>query len=515
MLKSVASNKWIYLGSILSLLFFVTIGHYLALSNQRQQQLDFSRLVLDNSERISQQLADSLRAVNQAGLVECTKPVLDKIRVIASRFPYVGDIGIIQDEKLACSADWGILVNPVSLPRHSFLTTSGFEIYIKPTSLLPSNVVRDMTRLGNTVAFTSELLTHQVYQGPEGVTYELVTQDGKNAFFKLLDMPAGGNSLTTLSTRLCSEQYDFCVITHNERAGLLAYKAAPLTFYILFSLCLGGLIAFATTSFQEEKKSLEFRLKRAIQRNELYLEYQPVVHAHQHNIVGMEALLRWKDDLYGQVSPELFIPVATKLDIYGKISTFIVSRALDEVHELLEKDEKLTISLNVSTYEINAPDYLDRLQAQVLRYDLKPTQIKLEITERINEYHQKIADFTTSAREKGFKISLDDFGTGSSNILWLTAIDFDEIKLDKIFINGLHEELKKDLFTSMLQGIAKLNKQIVFEGVESPHELRLIESFDRHALIQGWVFYKAMPVKRLAQAIQERNHPGHVASRIG
>lgn len=511
MLRSVANNRWIYFGGIISLLLFTSIGHWLALSNQKQQQLNFSRLILDNSERISQQLADSLRDVNQAGLIECTKPTLDKIRMIASRYPYVGDIGIIENEKLACSADWGILEKPVSLPLYSFLTTSGFEIYIKPTSLLPSNVIRDMTRLGNIVAFTSELLTHQIYKGPEGVTYELVTKDGKNAFFKLLDMPSGGNKLTTLSTRLCSEQYDFCVVTYNSRAGILAYQPLPIVIFMLLALILGGLVAFSVTSYQEEKQSLEFRLKRAIQRNELYLEYQPVVQVIRHNIVGVEALLRWKDDLYGQVSPELFIPVATKLKIYNKISRFIVSRALDDLHDILKGDEKLTVSLNISTDDINNPDYLERIEAQVLARGLKPEQIKLEITERISEYHQKIADFAKLARNKGFKVSLDDFGTGSSNIVWLTSIDFDEIKLDKIFIHGLHEELKRGLFISMLNGIAKLNKRIVFEGVESPHELRLIESFDKHALIQGWLFYKAMPAGRLPQALRERNTPSRVA----
>lgn len=507
MLKSLTGNQRIYLGCFISLLVFLIIGHYSTLVLQKNKQLDFSKNLLIKSDEVTLQLTTSLRDVNHAALIECNKPTIDKIRIIASRYPYVDDIGIAEGDKLICTANWGVLEKKSQLPRHNFITASGFEVYLKPRDLFPSQLVRNMTRLGNIVVFSSRLRTEQIYKDTTDFSYELVTKNGEHKFISLAGSSPARGHFSTLSTRLCSDAFDYCIVTYNGSAGILAYHPLSIALYCVIALCFGGLIAFSVTSYQEEKRSLEFRLIRAIKREELYLEYQPVVHAVQHHIVGVEALLRWKDDLYGQVSPELFIPIATKLALYKNISFFIAQRALSDLQHLLKQDGELVVSLNISNYEINKPEYLDYLHKQVIHHGIKSHQIKLEITERIHEYHQKIAEFSAAARHKGFKVSLDDFGTGASNIVWLTSIDFDEIKLDKIFIHGLHEELKRDLFISMLNGIAKLNKQLVFEGVESPHELRLIESFDQNAFIQGWLFYKAMPAARLTRIIREKRIP--------
>ena len=504
MLKSVAGNQRIYLGCFISLLLFLLVGHFSTLALQKNKQLAFSKNLLIKSDEVTLQLATSLRAVNQAALIECNKPTIDKIRIIASYYPYVDDIGIAEGDKLLCTANWGILEKQSQLPRHDFITASGVDVYLTPRDLFPSPLIRNMPRLAHVVAFSSRLRAEQIYKDTADFSYELVTKNGEHKFISLAGSPAASNHFSTLSTRLCSDTFDYCIVTYNDSVGILAYQPLLIALYCVIALCFGGLIAFSITSYQEEKRSLEFRLIRAIKREELYLEYQPVVHAVQHHIVGVEALLRWKDELYGQVSPELFIPIATKLALYKHISFFIAHRALHDLQHLLKQDSNLMVSLNISNYEITKPEYLDYLHKQVILHDIKPHQIKLEITERINEYHQKISEFAIAARKKGFKVSLDDFGTGASNIVWLTSIDFDEIKLDKIFIHGLHEELKRDLFISMLNGIAKLNKQLVFEGVESPHELRLIESFDKHAFIQGWLFYKALPAARLTHIIAEK-----------
>lgn len=131
------------------------------------------------------------------------------------------------------------------------------------------------------------------------------------------------------------------------------------------------------------------------------------------------------------------------------------------------------------------------------RHDIRPQQIKIEITERSGEYYKKIAAFSLQAMNRGLRIALDDFGTGSSNLLWLTEVFYDEIKLDKFFVNGLKNEYKRTILSSILEIVCQLNKQIVFEGVESKTDYEFVKSFDENALIQGWYFYKSMPIEKL------------------
>ncbi|VFS57757.1 RNase II stability modulator [Raoultella planticola] len=103
------------------------------------------------------------------------------------------------------------------------------------------------------------------------------------------------------------------------------------------------------------------------------------------------------------------------------------------------------------------------------------------------------------------RIALDDFGTGSSNLQWLTEVFYDEIKLDKFFVNGLKNEYKRAILTSLLDVVCRLNKQIVFEGVESKIDFEFVKSFDEDALIQGWYFYKSMPIEKLTALLLPRH----------
>ncbi|WP_421271790.1 CSS-motif domain-containing protein [Aeromonas taiwanensis] len=269
MLKSVAGNQRIYLGSFISLLLFLLAGHYSTLAFQKNKQLAFSKNILIKSDEVTLQLATSLRDVNQAGLIECDKPSIDKIRIIASNYPYVDDIGLAEGDKLICTANWGILEKQSRLPRHDFITASGFEVYLKPRDLFPSRLIRNMTRLGNVVAFSSRLRAEQIYKDTTDFSYELVTRNGEHKFISSAGSPTASTPLSTLSTRLCSDAFDYCIVTYNDRAGILAYHPLLITLYCIIAICFGGLIAFSVTSYQEEKRSLEFRLIRAIKREEL------------------------------------------------------------------------------------------------------------------------------------------------------------------------------------------------------------------------------------------------------
>lgn len=227
------------------------------------------------------------------------------------------------------------------------------------------------------------------------------------------------------------------------------------------------------------------------------MEYQPIILAGTKEIIGFEALVRWKDSIYGQVSPELFISISEKNCFYDKLSEFIIYTALDEFNEILKENNNIHLSINITNIEIKDPEFIKNLSYLLAGYNIPTNQIKIEITERIDESSKNIRLFSKNAKKEGFIISLDDFGTGSSNIQWLTEINFDEIKLDKIFIKGLLDDKNKLFFISLLNALSKLNKKLVFEGVELENEYKYIYEHNPLNLIQGWYFYKSLSIQEV------------------
>lgn len=246
-----------------------------------------------------------------------------------------------------------------------------------------------------------------------------------------------------------------------------------------------------------KSQTIESRLRNAIKNKLLYMEYQPIILASTKEIVGFEALVRWKDSIYGQVSPELFISISEKNCFYDKLSEFIIYTALDEFNEILKENNNIHLSINITNIEIKDSDFIKNLSYLLAGYNIPTNQIKIEITERIDESSKNIRLFSKNVKKEGFIVSLDDFGTGSSNIQWLTEINFDEIKLDKIFIKGLLDDKNKLFFISLLNALSKLNKKLVFEGVELENEYKYIYEHNPLNLIQGWYFYKSLSIQEV------------------
>lgn len=239
---------------------------------------------------------------------------------------------------------------------------------------------------------------------------------------------------------------------------------------------MGFLLASLASSVINARKSLEKRFVRAVKKNALYMEYQPIVQVSGRKIVAFEALIRWQDKYFDNVSPELFLGIARRLGLYRKLYAFVMQSSLNEMHAHLRQNPLLRLSINVEDEEINDSKYLQRLVSECLSRDINHEQIKLEITESSHSAPDLIASFCQNAKKYGFIISLDDFGTGTSNIQWLTVLDFDEIKIDRIFIANIDDPMKRGLLISMVNSLQNTGKQLIFEGVETTRQFEFIRS---------------------------------------
>lgn len=232
--------------------------------------------------------------------------------------------------------------------------------------------------------------------------------------------------------------------------------------------------------------------------------YQPIVRASDEQVMGLEALVRWKDNHFGQVSPEFFVVLAERLGCYRLLSDLVITNSLLDMQSSLKSFPDLQLSLNVGDDEVRDNEYLHRLSDQCYLMGISIRQIKIEITERCHASYDEIASFCKSARQSGFSVSLDDFGTGTANIAWLTELDFDEVKIDKFLMNNIADTDKRKMLTSVVDGLRKTGKRLVFEGVETREQLDFIHRIDPEFLVQGWYTGKPMSALNVKALLEHK-----------
>ena len=234
-------------------------------------------------------------------------------------------------------------------------------------------------------------------------------------------------------------------------------------------------------------------IQQAIKNNLFEMYYQPVYDVKARQYSSAEALIRLKHDEYGFISPAMFIPAAEKSGAIHEIGDFVLENVIAFVSENnLEEFGIEKIDINLSIAQCIESNLSEKIINLLTRYAVSPEKINLEITETSQEVNYDIIEQNiTQLSEKGISISLDDYGTGYSNILRITKLPFDIIKLDKSFVDDLDKPGMKTVISETISMLRKMNKKILIEGVET------YEDFDyfRNAgcdYIQGFYFSKPL-----------------------
>nr|MDL4812248.1 phosphodiesterase PdeA [Brucella abortus] len=218
-----------------------------------------------------------------------------------------------------------------------------------------------------------------------------------------------------------------------------------------------------------DKLQLESELRRALERDEISLVYQPIVKLEEGTVAGFEALMRWEHPRRGAISPSEFIPIAENSGLIVQLGLFAMQRAAEDLFAWQEQFPKLDlfVSVNLSSTQLIRQDLINDVRSVLSRIHLNPGSLKLELTESVlMENPEQSAYVLARLKAMGIGLSLDDFGTGYSSLAYLTRFPFDIIKIDRSFVKG-DQPQKTTLLRSVVSMAHDLGLAVVTEGVES------------------------------------------------
>jgi EAL domain-containing protein (putative c-di-GMP-specific phosphodiesterase class I) len=242
--------------------------------------------------------------------------------------------------------------------------------------------------------------------------------------------------------------------------------------------------------------ALEGRIKRAIEKEEFKLFYQPQVDLGTGKMVGMEALLRWEVSELGMMPPSEFIPVAEETGLIVPLGEWVLRTAC--IQNKMWQNAKLphmSVAVNLSGRQFHHQNLVEKVVAALQESRLEPQWLELEITET---YAMEDADFTLAILKElkrlGVRISMDDFGTGYSSLSHLKHFPIDTLKIDRSFIKDLATDPKEEAIVSAIIVLAhSLGMDVVAEGVETPEELAIVKKHHCDKM-QGYLFSRPVPV---------------------
>jgi diguanylate cyclase (GGDEF)-like protein/PAS domain S-box-containing protein len=253
-----------------------------------------------------------------------------------------------------------------------------------------------------------------------------------------------------------------------------------------------------------ERQSIEENLRRALERQEFSLHYQPKINLRTGEITGAEALLRWTHPVRGPVSPAQFIPVAEDCGLILPIGQWVLREACKQARTWLETGLSLgTMAVNISSMEFRDDNFLESVFAALKETGLDPKSLELELTESVlMKRAESAASILKSLRARGVQIAVDDFGTGYSSLSYLRKFPIDALKIDQSFIRQISTAPDDtSIVTAVISMGRSLKLRIVAEGVETRKELAFLQAH-RCDEAQGYFFGRPVIPTKFAELLK-------------
>jgi len=249
--------------------------------------------------------------------------------------------------------------------------------------------------------------------------------------------------------------------------------------------------------------AMETDLRQAIDREQLFNTYQPIISLETGRITAVEALVRWKHPERGLVGPDEFIPVAEETGLIVPLGYLVMRRALEAVQafqEIVGDGRELVVAVNLSTRQFEQPDLEKEVISILEQTGTRPEQLRIEITEsELMRDTGRIGQL----KKLGLQIAIDDFGTGYSSLSYLRNVEADSLKIDRSFVDGLGTHPEDEAIIRTVETLSRaLQLDVTAEGVETEHQLRLLREIGVDSG-QGYFFARPAPKDEIIELFEQ------------
>ena len=243
------------------------------------------------------------------------------------------------------------------------------------------------------------------------------------------------------------------------------------------------------TAQASERIALEHELRRAIERNELTLSYQPKISLLTQRLVGAEALIRWTHPTFGEVPPERFIPLAEENGMILQIGEWVLEQACEQLHQWNQAYDVFgPLSVNLAGAQLRQPNLVTRIENLLHQYALQPGCLQLEITENfIMSQTEEALSVLHRLKKLGVQLAIDDFGTGYSSLSYLKRLPLDILKIDQSFVRGLPDDPHDAAIVRAIIALGRsMQLTVIAEGVENLEQQQFLTD-EGCEQIQGYI----------------------------
>jgi diguanylate cyclase (GGDEF)-like protein/PAS domain S-box-containing protein len=280
----------------------------------------------------------------------------------------------------------------------------------------------------------------------------------------------------------------------NAEAALKQAKHSPLP-YLFYAPSMNSRVA--------EKLRLETKLRRALANDEFLLHYQPKVELKSGEVVGMEALIRWRDPEVGLVPPGSFIPLLEETELILPVGRWVIERAAQQYVEWQRLGIVVPrIAVNVSALQLAQREFVQSLDATLARYPAAVGGLDLELTESVlmDDLSGNIEKLR-AAKDRGLEVAIDDFGTGYSSLGYLSRLPLDALKVDRSFIDNMADDPQQmSIVTAIISLAHSLDLKVIAEGVETATQAQLLRLL-RCDQIQGYLLARPQAAEDIVKLL--------------
>ncbi|MEQ9770281.1 EAL domain-containing protein [Pectobacterium jejuense] len=505
---------------ILASLFALVLAVYstFTLRQFENEVDDFSNVTVEHAGKIILQATSALDILEKKLPPYCDDLHLGLLRKIAYDNDYIQDVVYIDGNRLRCSSMMSE-INSMFLPEPDFHYKNSYNIWYKIES--PLNRNKPMIYVGAT--------RHLVVLNPR--SFLDIPSYSYNIQYALLEKNKGDGRVI-LSNLMSDDIYSRLVVGDNNPDNFYigdkyyvlkpipdsdlalvvsAEQSTSLSFYlkIFFSALPIFLLLSLILSILISRKSLTIQsplyvLKQALRQKEFELHYQPIIKLDTAQVVGCEALIRWRHSDGNLITPDSFIPMIRQVGLMKELTLFVINEALQTASVLKKSDPDMFVSINLEAAEFEDMSVFNYLVEQIAIYDLDGANVNVELTESSMIEPQKAAPMVELYQQQGIDVAIDDFGTGYSGLSYLERVKANKLKIDKSFVGNISDHSPTDIVLSHIVSMAHcLNLHIVAEGIETPIQEAYLKSLGV-AYAQGWLYSKALTQEALITFLAEK-----------